>query len=109
MNILDNNLDLKKLYNYQIENIDIEKIYKDQITNINNKEYEKYLKYFNFFFSKYHKKEKYNKEYLDGKYILIDKNNPSKKIIITPTEFIDIHKIYFEFRIRFDYNSNSVH
>lgn len=98
MNILDNNLDLKKLYNYQIENIDIEKIYKDQITNINNKEYEKYLKYLNFFFSKYHKKDKYNKEYLDGKYILIDKNNPSKKIIITPTEFIDIHKIYFELK-----------
>jgi hypothetical protein len=86
------------MYNYQIENIDIEKIYKDQINNINNKEYEKYLKYLNFFFSKYHKKDKYNKEYLDGKYILIDKNNPNKKIIITPTQFIDIHKIYFELK-----------
>ena len=98
MNILDNNLDLKKMYNYQIENINIEKIYKDQINDINNKEYEKYLKYLNFFFSKYNKKDKYNKEYLDGKYILIDKNNPNKKIIITPTEFIDIHKIYFELK-----------
>lgn len=97
MNILDNNLDLKKMYKYQIENINIEKIYKDQINDI-NKEYEKYLKYLNFFFSKYHKKDKYNKEYLDGKYILVDKSNPNKKIIITPTEFINIHEIYFELK-----------
>ncbi len=98
MNILDDNLNLKKMYDYQIESIDIEKIYKDQINDINNKEYEKYLKYLNFFFSPYHKKDKYNKEYLDGKYILIDKNNPTKKIVITPTEFIDMHKLYFELK-----------
>jgi hypothetical protein len=98
MNILDDNLNLKKMYNYQLENIDIEKIYKDQINDINNKEYEKYLKYLNFFFSQYHKKDKYNKEYLDGKYILVDKTDPNKKIMITPTEFIDIHKLYFELK-----------
>jgi hypothetical protein len=97
MNILNDKLDLEKMYKYQLENIDIENFFKDELTNI-NKDYEKYLKYLSFFFLKNNKKDKYNKAYLKGKYILVDKNNPKKIITITPTQFIDIHKLYFELK-----------
>ena len=51
MNILNDKLDLEKMYKYQLENIDIENFFKDELSNI-NKDYEKYLKYLSFFFLK---------------------------------------------------------
>jgi hypothetical protein len=85
MNIIDNDLNVKKMYNYQLNELESE-------------EYKIYLKYLNIFFLKEHKKEKYTKNYLDEKYILIDKQKPSKKIIITPSEFINIHKLYIDLK-----------
>ena len=80
------------------DNINIQNMYKYQINEKESNEYEKYIKYLTIFLQKEVKKEKYTKEYLDGKYILIDKNNPIKKIIITPSEFINIHKLYLELK-----------
>ena len=74
-------LDFKKMSEYQ-----------------NSEEYNKYLKYLNFFYMKEHSKDRYNKEYLEGTYILIEKKNPSKKIEITPTEFVNIHRLYIELK-----------
>lgn len=91
-------IDIEKMYKYQIENIDIGKIFNNEINELKNKEYEKYLKYLNFFLSIGQKKDKYNKEFLNNKYILIDRSDSQKKIIITPTEFINIHKLYFELK-----------
>ena len=85
MNIIDENVDIKQMYEYQSE-------------ELNSEEYKEYIKYLNFFFSKDNKKDKYSKDSLNGKYILIDKQNPSKKIIITPSEFINIHKLYIELK-----------
>ena len=74
-------LDFKKMSEYQ-----------------NSEDYNKYLKYLNFFYMKEHPKDRYNKEYLEGTYILIEKKHPSKKITITPTEFINIHRLYIELK-----------
>jgi len=80
------------------DNINIQNMYKYQISEKESDEYEKYIKYLTIFFQKEVKKEKYTKEYLDGKYILVDKNDPKKKIIITPSQFINIHKLYLELK-----------
>ena len=85
MNIIDEKVDIKEMYEYQSE-------------ELNSEEYKEYLKYLNFFFSKDNKKDKYSKDFLDGKYILIDKQNPSKQLIITPSEFINIHKLFIELK-----------
>ena len=79
-------------------NIDIENMYKYQLDEKKDIEYEKYLKYLNFYFQESGKKDIYKKEYKDGKYILIDKKNPSKKIILTPSKFININELYFELK-----------
>jgi sulfate adenylyltransferase subunit 1 (EFTu-like GTPase family) len=74
MEIINNNMNIKKMYKYQLENLEKE-------------EYQNYINYLDIFFKKEFKKEKYNKEYLDGKYILIDKMlNPSsyKKLYFIP-------------------------
>lgn len=78
--------------------IDIKEMYKYQCDQLNNTEYQEYLKYLNFFFEKDHKKDKYTKTIMDDKYILIEKQNPSKEIIITPSEFVNIHKLYIELK-----------
>ena len=79
-------------------NINLEEMYKYQLNELNTDDYNEYKKYLNLFFLKDHKKDKYNKDFLNGKYILIDKNNPKKKIIITPAEFVNIHKLYIELK-----------
>ena len=86
MNLVDDDLDLKKMYKYQTNEID------------SDKKYNEYLNYLSIFYKKDTKKEKYNKEYLDGQYILIDKANPKKIITITPSEFIDIRELYIELK-----------
>jgi hypothetical protein len=85
MNSIEDKLNIKEMYNYQLE-------------NLNSEEYIKYIKYLNIFFLKEHKKEKYIKDYLDNKYVLIDKQDQSKKIIISPSDFINLHKLYIDLR-----------
>lgn len=85
MNLIENNANIIKMYKYQLEEID-------------SKNYQEYIEYLHLYFLKKHKKEKYTKEFLNGNYILIDKANPQKKIIITPAEFINIHKLYIELK-----------
>lgn len=78
------------------ENINLGKMYEYQLKEKDNPEYDKYIKYLSTFFQRDDKK--YNKEYIDGNYILIDKKNPKKKIIITPTQFININELYVELK-----------
>lgn len=85
MNLIDDNLDIKNMYKFQIE-------------DINKDQYNLYIKYLTIYHQKQHKNEKYLKDYLDENYILIDKKNSSKKIIITPSEFINIHSFYIELK-----------
>ena len=85
MNLIQDDLNILELYKYQLE-------------GLNTEEYQKYLKYLNKYFVNDHKKEKYDKEYINNKYILINKQNSSKKIIITPSEFINIHRLYIELK-----------
>jgi hypothetical protein len=73
------------MYNYQLQELDSE-------------EYKMYLKYLNIYFLKDFKKEKFIKECLDNKYILIDKKNPAIKITITPSYFINIHQLYIDLK-----------
>ena len=85
MNILNNKINIKDMYKYQLE-------------DIYNDDYQKYIKYLNTFFIPEHKKEKYIKSFHEGKYILTEKNNPKKIIKITPSEFKDIDKFYLELK-----------
>ena len=55
MNLVEDNLDLKKMYKYQTGEID------------SDKEYNEYLNYLSIFYKKDTKKEKYNKEYTNFK------------------------------------------
>lgn len=80
------------------EKADIKDMYKYQITSLNNEDYQQYLKYLTIFFGKEHKKDKYERMIMDGKYLLVDKGNPKKKIEITPSEFIDIQLLYIELK-----------
>ena len=86
MNLIDQN------------NVNIQKMYKYQLDEMSGDEYSDYIKYLTIFYQKNHKKDKFDKEFIDGKYILIDKSNPSKKITITPSQFVDIHKLYIELK-----------
>ena len=83
---------------YEGNNVNIKKMYKYKLEDLNKDEYEKYLKYLNFFFAKPHSKDKCNRAYMNGKYVLIDKTKSSKKITITPTEFVNIHSMYLELK-----------
>ena len=85
MNSIEDELNIKEMYNYQLE-------------ELNNEEYKKYLKYLTIYFLKDYKKEKYVKDYLDNKYVLIDKQDPSKKVIITPSDFVNIHRLYIDLK-----------
>lgn len=89
MEIIDNSMNIKKMYKYQLE-------------NLGKEEYQNYINYLDIYFKKEYKKEKYNKDYLDGKYILIDKTNPKKKIEITPSQFIDINVLYLKLKEKSD-------
>lgn len=88
---LDNDINFKNMYNYQAKGL---------ITTNDN--YNKYIKYLQFFFQKDHEKDKYKKEFMNDTYILIDKRDPNKKIEITPTKFINIHKFYLELKNQID-------
>ena len=85
MNIIENELDIQKMYKYQLE-------------NLKSDEYKNYLKYLDFYYSKEHKKDKYSRTYENGKYILTDRSKTTKKITITPSNFINIHILYIELK-----------
>jgi hypothetical protein len=81
------------------EDIKIKNMFDYQLKDIEGEEYQKYLNYLNIFYEKRDlKKSKYNKEYIDNKFVLVDKVSPSKKIKITPSKFIDIHSLYIELK-----------
>lgn len=88
---LDSDINFKNMYNYQTKGL---------ITKNDN--YDKYIKYLQFFFQKNHEKDKYTKDFMDGSYILVDKRDPKKKIEITPSRFINIHKFYLELKNQID-------
>ena len=77
-----------------VNDVDIKNMFKYQV----NKDFDEYDKYLNIFFLKQQKKDKYNRDFIDGKYILIEKENPNKKITITPSKYININKLYIELR-----------
>ena len=85
MNSIDDKLNIKEMYKYQK-------------TEMNSGIYPKYIKYLEYFYMKNTKKEKYNKDFLNGNFILIDKNNPKKIVKITPSQFINIHILYNELK-----------
>lgn len=80
------------------DNINIKKMYNIQLTELDSNEYEKYVKYLTLFYGKDSKKDKYIKKYLNGKYVLIEKNNPKKKIEIEPAVYINLHILYIKLK-----------
>lgn len=95
MNILENSLNIEAIHKYQL---DIE----------NSKDYNDYLKYLNLYYGKSTKKEKYNKYYLNGKYVLEDKSSTSKKIFIEPTNFVNMKVLYFDLKNNIDMVLNKI-
>ena len=59
-----------------------------------NKEYESYEKYLKFYYQIPSKKDPYNRSMVDGKYILSDLKNPSKKIIIDPAKYVNLFELF---------------
>jgi hypothetical protein len=82
MDSIEDNINIKEIHDFNLE----------------NDEYVKYLKFLNFFFQKESKKDKYTRNFLNGQFILIDKANPKKIIKITPTKFINYHKLYIQLK-----------
>lgn len=81
------------------------KIYDEQVSGkiTGTEEYNQYIKYLAIFFQEpNNKRDRYRRETLDDKYILISKENPKKRIEITPTKFINIHRFYDELKIEMD-------
>jgi len=79
------------------KDMNIKTMYAFQLHDLNSELYKKYLSYIDKFFKKKvsKKNEVYDKKYLDGKYILIDRKDKSKKIVITPSQFINMNELYF--------------
>jgi hypothetical protein len=94
---MDNNFDIKEMFSFKLN-------------EFNKDYYKKYLNYLKIFYEKEHKKDKYIKNFIDNKLILIDKSNPKKKIEILPSKFININSLYIELnelssKILFDINN----
>jgi hypothetical protein len=82
---MNNNFDMKEMHQFKLK-------------ELNKNYYNKYLNYLKIFYEKEHKKDRYIKDIVDNKLILIDKNNPKKKIEITPAKFININSLYIELK-----------
>jgi hypothetical protein len=82
---MNNNFNIKEMYDFKLK-------------EFNKDYYQNYLNYLKIFYEKEHKKDKYLKEFNDDKLVLIDKNNPKKKIIISPSKFININLLYIELK-----------
>jgi len=77
------------------------KIYDEQVSGkiTGTEEYNQYIKYLQIFFQQpSNKRDRYRRETLDDKYILISKENPKKRIEITPSKFINLHRFYTELK-----------
>jgi len=83
MDIINEKINIKNMYNYDM-------------TELDKESYQKYIRYLTIYFAKEGKKDKYTKEYIDDTFILIDKSNPKKRIEIKPSQFIDLNELYFE-------------
>ena len=83
MDILNKNQNLETLFDYNRE----------------NKSYQDYLEYLNLYYKNPTKNDKYDKLFENGKFFLIDKKNPKKKIEITPSKFTDLKKLYNDLKI----------
>jgi len=59
-----------------------------------NKEYESYEKYLQYYYQLPSKKDPYDRDMKDGKYILSDVKNPDKKITIEPSKYIDLNVLF---------------
>ena len=75
------------------EKIDISKMYAYQFQEKKSPEYDQYLQYLKICTLK---QTKYQKSFVNGQYILFDKKDKKKKIILTPTQFINLN----EFQIK---------
>lgn len=62
--------------------------------NRNDKEYEDYEKYLNYYYQLPSKKDQYDRKYENQKYILEDKKNPKKKIIIDPARYVNLFELF---------------
>ena len=63
--------------------------------DLDSDEYKKYLEYLNIFNKQEDgKTDQYKKEITEDSYILIDKKDPNKKIIINKSKFIDLNNYY---------------
>ena len=82
---MNNNFDIKEMYDFKLK-------------ELNKDYYKKYLNYLKIFYEKEHKKDKYIKEFIDNKLVLIDKNNPKKKIEIVPAKFLNMNSLYIELK-----------
>ena len=85
-------------YNYMNNNFDLKELYDFKLKDFNKDYYQKYLQYLKIFYEKEHKKDKYTKEFINNKLVLIDKSNPKKKIEITPSKFVNINALYIELK-----------
>ncbi len=85
MSMMNDNYDIKEMYDYQLE-------------DLTKETYQKYLKCLKVYYEKEHKKDKYKKEFINNKLILIDKNDSKKKIEIVPSQFININVLYIELK-----------
>ena len=85
---INNKSNFVKMYDEQI---------KGKITDTS--EYTEYIKYLSIFCQEpNNKRDKYRRDIMDDKYILISKENPKKRIEITPAKFINLHKFYNELK-----------
>ncbi len=80
------------------ENIDIKEMYKYHLKDLKDEYYQKYLKCLKVFYEKEHKKDKFNKEFVDNKLVLTNKVDKRQKIEIVPSQFIDIRALYIELK-----------
>ena len=85
INLIEDNVNIKEMYDYQLK-------------YLNDNDYQEYIKYLNIYFSKDTKKDKYIRSFENGKYILTEKSNEDKKILITSSKYIDINKLYIDLK-----------
>ena len=78
MEYLTNSSNIEKLFDYNKE----------------NKDYENYEKYLKYYYQLPSKKDPYERDFIDGKYVLIDIKNPNNKIIIDPAKYINLFELY---------------
>ena len=87
------------MINLMKDDVNIKEMYDYQLKYLNDNNYQEYIKYLNIYFSKEIKKDKYNRSFENGKYILTEKSNEDKKIILSPSKYTNINKLYIDLKI----------